>query len=184
MAPGAMKFSLITLQARSEVVNLDITKDIRDGQIYIIRDKTSGDSDMAFIKIPVTPAITRIIKKSKDGTHSPYLVHFQPQSRKRADLNKKPHWTYFTPSYLTHTFAAIRNDLAPFNTMPSTERPGFHEIRSLGARLYEEKGYPKDYIRMLMSPPDRKTTDFYLGGGELRDHHFVQVAADLDIQDL
>ena len=117
--------------------------------------------------------------------HSPYLVHYKPQRRQRAELDKKPHWTYVNPDYLTHEFAKTRNKLASFKDMDPVERPGFHEIKSLGGRIYEKKGYSREYIRMLSAHAAEKTTVVhYLSGGELQEHHFVQVAADLDIQDL
>ena len=59
--------------------------------------------------------------------------------------------------------------------------PHFHEIRSLGSKVYREYGYKKDEIRALMAHSDQKTTDIYLSGGKLEDHHFIKVKADLNL---
>ena len=65
--------------------------------------------------------------------------------------------------------------------MPALERPTFHEIRSLGGRLYEEQGYKKKYIQALMTHSDEKMTEVYLSGGELSDDQFHRVNADMKL---
>ncbi len=166
----AMDLSLVTLQARSEIVNAKYT-DMRNGHLYVIRDKTSADSDMAFIKIKVTPQVEEIIGQSRgDALASPYIIHYSPKSRRRSHLDAKPHWTYVTPGYLTKAFSVARDKAGVFDNMTNRERPGFHEIRSLGGRIYVALGYSKDYIRALMTHTDEKTTTIYLTNpGQLQD---------------
>jgi hypothetical protein len=87
----AMDQSLVTLQARTEICNMRHS-DYRDGYLFVIRDKTSGDSDMAFIKIAVTEQLDEIRRRSLrlDSTASPYLVHRAPERRRRQWTEGKP----------------------------------------------------------------------------------------------
>jgi integrase len=59
----AMELSLVTLQARNEVCNMRHDQ-FRDGHLFVIRDKVSGDSDMAFIKIPVTRQLEELRQRA------------------------------------------------------------------------------------------------------------------------
>lgn len=176
----AMELALVTLQARNEVVHMRYA-DIRNGSLYVIRDKTSGDSDMAFIRIKVTPQIEQIVARSQDGIVSPYVVHYAPLKRKREQMEAKEHWTAVTPEYLTRTFRKTREAAGMFMESEASARPTFHEIRSLGARTYQALGYTRDYIRGLMTHSDQKTTRIYLAGEKLTDEHYIPVQADLDL---
>ena len=51
-----MDGSLMTTLSRREIVNMQHAH-FRGGYLYVIRDKVAADSDMAFIRIEVTPAI-------------------------------------------------------------------------------------------------------------------------------
>lgn len=70
----ALEQSLVTLQA-----------DYRDGYLFVIRDKVSGDAEMAFIKIRLTPELEEIRRRSfkLDDTASPYLMHRKLQKERR-----------------------------------------------------------------------------------------------------
>ena len=59
----AMEQSLVTLQARKEICNTRYS-DYRDGWHYVIRDKVSGESEMGFIRIAVTPQLDEIRRRS------------------------------------------------------------------------------------------------------------------------
>lgn len=188
----AMEISLVTLQARNEVCNMKHA-DFRDGYLYVIRDKTSGDSDMAFIKIAVTDQIEEFRRRSLniDGvTHltssRPYLVHRAPQRRRREWIEGKPHWTYVNPDYLTKAFEKTRDQVERFASMPNEQRPTFHEIRGLGARVYQDRGMPEKDIQALMTHAHKRTTEIYLdgGAGALRDDDFQAVSAPLRIADV
>lgn len=176
----AMEQSLVTLQARQEICNMRHT-DYRDGFLYVIRDKTSGDSDMAFIKIELTPQLKEIRERSKDDYVSPYLVHRAPDMRHRKELDSKPHWTYILPDYLTKAFAAARDATGLFEHMKPRERPTFHEIRGLGSRLYRDMGVPEADIQALMTHAHKRTTQIYLehGAKALTDDDYHPVRASM-----
>ncbi len=182
----AMELALITLQGRTEIANARFD-DVRDGWLYFIRAKTDEISDMAFIRIAITPQIEALIARARrSGIASPMIVHYRPMRRIRAQMDAKAHWSAVTPPYLSRTFQDLRDACPLFAGMEPAERPTFHEIRSLGARLYQEAGYGMDYIQPLMTHSDKKTTQLYLEGGRqaLTDANFIPVRADLPIDAL
>lgn len=183
----AMEMSLVTLQARNEIVNLRHT-DFRDGFLYVIRDKTSGDSDMAFIRIGITPELESFRARAMklDDLASPYLIHRRPERMQRRWMAGKPHWTYVNRGYLTRLFEEVRDLIPAIKALPSRHKPVFHEIRGLGSRLAKDKGMPLQSIQALMTHSNPRTTAIYLEGGReaLTDEHFVRVNAPFTVRQL
>lgn len=184
----AMELSLVTLQGRSEICNMQHSQ-FRDGHLYIIRDKTSGDSDMAFIRIELTEQLLDFQSRARllDGTVSPYLIHRRPTGPIRRNwLEAKPHWTYVTGDYLTKAFAETRDQLERFSALPPRKRPTFHEVRGLGSRIYLDAGMAKKAIQALMTHTNQKVTEIYLerGAEALRDDDYQRVAAPLRLRDV
>lgn len=183
----AMELSLVTLLARREVCNMEHTH-FRGGWIYVIRDKVAADSNMAFIKIRITPELEALRARAMklDNYVSPFLVHRKPDRMQKRWVEGKKHWTYVNESYLTKAFAHARDQVSRFADMPERERPTFHEIRGLGARLQQLRGRSKQEIRMLMTHSDEKTTQIYLelGPDAITDEHFHPVSAPFTVTEL
>lgn len=183
----AMELSLVTLQARKECCNVKHT-DIRDGFLFIIRDKVAADSDMAFIKIRLTAQLEDLQARARklDNLASPFLLHRRPERMQRRWIANKPHWTYVNEDYITRLFDEARNRVPRFAAMPARERPTFHEIRGLGSRLMKARGIAKDSIRALMTHSNAKTTEIYLelGAQALTDEHYTTVSAPFSISEL
>ena len=183
----AMEASLVTLQARREVCGIRHA-DFRDGFLFIIRDKVAGDSAMAFIKIRLTAELEDLRARARklDDIVSPYLVHRAPARRQRRWMEGKAHWTAVNEHYLTQAFAAARDSIERYQLVPEKERPSFHEIRGLGARLYEDRGVAKPQIQALMTHSSPRTTEIYLerGAGALSDEDFRSVSAPFTVRDL
>lgn len=55
-----------------------------------------------------------------------------------------------TPDHPTKSLAQAQDDQKTYEELPAGERPTFHEIRALGARLYEQQGFEQEYIQGLM----------------------------------
>lgn len=187
----AMEQSLVTLQARTEICNMR-QADYRDGFLYVIRDKTSAETEMAFIRIRITPQLEEIRRRSleADGVTylpatRPFLVHRAPDRRRRQWTEGKRHWTYVNPGYLSKAFADAREASKRYIDLEPRQRPSFHEIRGLGARLYQDQGIPETDIQALMTHTDRKTTQIYLdrGAAALADDDFRVVAAPMVLRD-
>ncbi|MHB2059761.1 hypothetical protein [Pseudomonas monsensis] len=74
----------------------------------------------------------------------PVLDPLLAEGPQRSQLDAELHWNAVTPDYLTKSFAQARDDSEAYKDMPAGERPTFHEIRALGAWLYEQQGFPQD----------------------------------------
>lgn len=183
----AMEQSLITLLARNEICAIEHAH-YRNGFLFVIRDKTAGDSEMAFIKIALTPELEDIRARSRklDDTVSPLLIHRKPEKRTRAIMARRPHWTYVDPPYLSKAFAAARDGIERFAKMEPGTRPTFHEIRGLGSRLLRAAGVAEDAIQALMTHSTPKTTRIYLERGPeaLTDADYNPVTAPLSAREL
>jgi len=88
--------------------------------------------------------------------------------------------------YLSKAFAEIRDQLEPFKSMPAAQRPGFHEIRGLGARLYRATGMPEEAIQGLMTHSNPRTTQIYLdrGAAALSDRDYKAVTATMRLSEI
>jgi hypothetical protein len=75
------------------------------------------------------------------------------------------HWAYVRPEYLTNAFYDAREASGHYAHLGPEERPTFHEIRGLGARLYRDKGVAATEIQLTLTHADEKTTAIYLNGG-------------------
>jgi integrase len=186
-APGwlqiAMETSLVTLQARAEICRMR-REDKRGGYLYVIRDKTAGHTDLAFLRIQVTETLEELFARAwADDIASPYLIHYRPASMRPQHLQNKPHWSAVSPGYLTRRFHALREATGLFAALAPRQRPTFHEIRSLGARTYLAQGYPRDYVRALMAHTDEHTTRIYLENpDQLTDASFRVVRAEMTLR--
>ena len=119
------RLDLVTLQARKEICNTRYS-DYRDGWLYVIRDKVSGESEMGFIRIAVTPQLDEIRRRSlTDGVLSTYLVHRPPKRQRREWTETKPHWTYVNPSYLSKAFGKAREACGRYASLAPAKRPTF-----------------------------------------------------------
>ncbi len=180
----AMEQSLVTLQARNEICNMKHA-DYRGSYLFVIRDKTSGDSDMAFIKILVTEELDSIRRRSLtlDETVSPYLIHRKPDNDRREWIEGKPHWTYINPQYLSKAFAAARDATGLYDHLQGKQKPSFHEIRGLGSRLYLDRGISESDIQALMTHANPRTTEIYLdkGAAALTEDDYQTVKAPLTV---
>jgi predicted transcriptional regulator len=181
----AMDIAIVTLQGRNEVVNMKHS-DFRDGYLYVIRKKTSNRSKTAFIRIPTTADLLELKGRGLllDGTLAPNLIHRRASRQRREWVAPAgEHWAYVRPEYLTNAFYDAREASGHYAHLDPEERPTFHEIRGLGARLYRDKGVAATEIQLTLTHADEKTTAIYLNGGAkaLRDEHFTIVNAPLPL---
>lgn len=174
----AMEIALITLQGRYEVCHMRYDA-IRDGALHVVREKTKKN-DWARLRIMMTPELEEVVRRSRDdGIVSPYIVHWRPSRIKPS--KDTDHWSQFSPNKFGAEFRKVRDTLSVFTCMPKEERPTFHEIRSLGAWLYEQNGYQTNYVQQLMAHGDQAMTKYYQQG---HSETWVQVEAGLCINDL
>lgn len=148
----SMELALVTLQRREEVSPMAF-KDIRDGFLHVEQRKTGMR-----LRIPLTLrlealgwTLADIVARCRDTILSRHLVHHrvhQGQARPGDAVH---------PTTLTGMFSAAR-DRAGIEVEEDKTPPTFHELRSLGARLYVQQGYDP---QALLGHKDAKTTAIY-----------------------
>lgn len=162
---NAMDLGLYTLQRREDLASLTWAN-IHDGAIWVQQQKVEkwGTGNL---KIAITTDIQAVLDRCNDSIKSDYVIHRQPLRRIKAKGRKD--FTAILPELITKEFTKARD---ASNTFPAdTDRktlPSFHEIRSLGAKKYEDEGVPKAVIQNLLGHTSEKMTDIYL------DRHEVQ----------
>lgn len=156
---NAMDIALITLQGRNEITNMKFT-DIKGDHLYVIRQKTKEHTEHAYLEIGIGKELEKVIKRCRGLAISKYIIH-----RRTKQVSN---------DVLTRSFKTVRDNVFPKLKNP----PTFHEIRSLGGRLYLEQGYPKEYVQALMGHATVGMTDVYLTDDEIR---YKPCAADLKL---
>jgi len=179
---NAMIISLLTLQARKELTLMKYT-DIRNGKLYIIRQKTAKKSDLAFIRLPVTASLKReIVATRKSDLICPYVIHTKPVRRNPKQMASKPHPYSVTPDHISKTFRKVTDEIGIFDHLEKNEQPSFHEIRSLGTRIMKQRGYSKKDIRGYTGHADKKTVEIYLENpDDITDEHFNDAVEGLSL---
>jgi integrase len=110
---------------------------------------------------------------------SPYLIHYKPKARRREQIDAKDHWTSVTPDYLTKELTKARNAAHAYDNVPAGERPTFHEIRALGAWLYEQQKPPQEFTQALMGHADEKMTKHNQEGHGEKKIEYLELRAEL-----
>ncbi|WP_186731658.1 phage integrase Arm DNA-binding domain-containing protein [Vibrio cyclitrophicus] len=128
------------------------------GYLYIHRQKVVN-SEASRVKIPVTQSICDIVQMSyTDRLRCPYIVHMKPIQRQRGVAKDCDHIYQVQSHYLSKQFSKVRDKVGVKSHLPSNQRPTYHEIRSLAARMIEEKGLS---ATKRMAHSNSKTTEIY-----------------------
>jgi enterobacteria phage integrase len=134
--------------------------DHRDGHLFVTRGEVSGDSDMAFIKMPSLPS-----SMNCDGVHcargiaSPFLIHHAPDRRRREWIDGKPHWAYVMPDYLSKACADARDAVERLRENGAAELPALH-VRFEVSVLASIDPSPHPRITMTAGSTSRHTSHF------------------------
>jgi integrase len=179
----AIRLGLLSLQRREDIVTWPKSAvDLDQSTIKVSPGKTQNYGKPVHLEIVMGQALREvIIECMKSPVVCPYLIHYSPKARKRAQLDAKLHWNAVTPDYLTKSFAQARDDSKAYEELPVGERPTFHEIRALGAWLYEQQGFAQEYIQGLMGHADVKMTEHYQAGHGDDAVVYMKVKADLTL---
>ncbi len=167
---NAMDLALLTLQRRGDIVAMK-WENVQSGYLYVIQAKTKKH-DTGYLRIRVGPELDRVLKRCRDQVASPFIVHRRPITQNKAQRDALEHWTQVRGDYLQKRFAAVRDALPEMETMAPATRPTFHEIRSLGIKLYRESGV--DPQRLAGHASEQMTKNYEAGYDEIR---WVEVEA-------
>lgn len=177
----AIRLGLLSLQRREDIVTWPKSAvDIEKNTLKVSPGKTQNYDTPIHLEVLMGSALRAVILECvRSPVVCPYLIHYSPKARKREQLDAKLHWNAVTPDYLTKAFAKARDDSKAYQDMKPGERPTFHELRALGAWLYEQQGFPQEYIQALMGHADVKMTEHYQAGHEPDSVVYQVVRADL-----
>jgi integrase len=177
----AIRLGLLSLQRREDIVMWPKSAvDLEQNTIKVSPGKTQNYGKPVHLEIVMGQALREVVLECvRSPVVCPYLIHYSPKARKRTQLDAKLHWNAVTADYLTKSFAQARDDSKAYDEMPAGERPTFHEIRALGAWLYEQQGFEQEYIQGLMGHADVKMTEHYQAGHGDDAVVYMKVKADL-----
>lgn len=154
----ALFFAVTSLQREDDLTRLQFA-DARSGVLPIVQQKTG-----VAIRIHIDSwrhelgSLADAIAGSRDEVLSPLIVHRKPK-RIRPERKAMLHHTQVTGDQLSRAFADARMASGFYKGWDAAELPTFHEIRALGARLYEDAGIDP---QPLLGHRDEKTTRIYL----------------------
>lgn len=177
----AIRLALASLQRREDIVTwLKSAVDMEKNTLTVSPGKTQGYDNPVHLKITMGAALRDVVGEClRSPLVSPYLIHYKPKARRREQIDAKDHWTSVTPDYLTKEFSKARDAAHAYDHVPAGERPTFHEIRALGAWLYEQQDFPQEYIQALLGHADEKMTKHYQEGHGDKTIEYVEVGAEL-----
>ncbi|WP_417623085.1 hypothetical protein [Parasphingorhabdus sp.] len=139
-----------------------VAGDVIYGEIAIHRQKTHK-AEASHVVIPIGQTIKDIIDASRDNIASPYVVHKLPKSRSNPMSKEVKHITQIVSHNISREFSNVRDQLGLFSNLPKEERPTYHEIRGMAARLIEAQGIsPQE----RMGHSDSKSTKIYTSFGK------------------
>ncbi len=167
---NAMDIGMLTLQRESDILNMrfsDILTEVVNNQeikiLQVIQQKTEKYGVSAHIKIKVSDRLDTVISRCRQvKVFSPFLISRRPEKIYKSEA--KQHHTQVLPKYLCEKFAEVRDATRLFDGLPAREKPTFHEIRSLGIKLYEDAGHD---AQSLAGHTTRQMTEYYKKGHEV-----------------
>lgn len=150
---NAMDLALKTLQRRSDLAALK-WEQVKDGYIWIQQQKVERHGS-GNLKIRITPEIKTVLDRCRADAAGEHILNWQPEQNAPA----------MHPDMMTKHFLKARAACGLFDEdAPARTLPSFHEIRSLGASLYEKEGRPHELIQALLGHTNERMTAHYLTG--------------------
>lgn len=146
----AMDLALITLQPRQVLCSMSLGM-ISGNLLRVWRKKTD-----TYIEIEIGKSLKSVIARRRIaalrlGTRR--LICKAPYRGNVVEV---------LPKLLTNSFTRA----VKASGLYESNLPTLHELRSLGGRMYEERGFDKQVIQNLMGHKDLSTTDVYLNPDE------------------
>jgi integrase len=150
---NAMALALVTLQGRAEIASASVPQ-FRDGGWYVERKKTKARLFIPLeLRLDVFGASLEDVYKQcrSTGVLSRFLIH-QTEPRGNSPVGSQI-WIDTISRRFSDELAKLGIDFG------DREPPTFHEIRSLGVRLYKQQGGVD--VQALAAHADAEMTELY-----------------------
>ncbi len=142
----------------------------------------AGLSPCIHLEIEMGPDLRQLVVEClAEPTLSPFLICYRPARRWRDQMDAKLHWSAVTEDYLTKQFRTARDKCKAYDHIPAVARPTFHELRALGAWMYQKQGIDQSYIQALMGHATEEMTEYYQDGHEEKGLVYQRVQAGLKL---
>ena len=100
----------------------------------------------------------------------------------REQIEAKAHWSAVTDDYLTKEFRKARDLAKAYDHIENPKaRPTMHELRALGAWLYEQQGFSTEYVQALLGHATPEMTAYYQDGHAQKEVIYQHVQAGLKL---
>lgn len=180
----AVRLALLSLQRREDLVLLERTDvDMTANVIRVSPGKTENYDTPIHLEIEMGPDLRAVVQEClADPIAGPTLLRYRPKARRREQIEAKTAWSAITEDYLTKEFRKARDAAGAYDHIADPlARPTMHELRALGAWLYEQQGFPRDYVMALMGHATEEMTAYYQAGHETKGPVFTRVQAGLKL---
>lgn len=179
----AIRLALLSLQRREDIVTWERSAvDLDANLIRVSASKTQNYTVPVHLEIEMGPDLRQVVMEClAEPILSPFLICYRPARRRRDQMDAKLHWSAVTEDYLTKQFRVARDKCKAYDHMPAIARPTFHELRALGAWLYQQQGVDQSYIQALMGHATEEMTEYYQEGHETKGPVFQRVLAGLKL---
>lgn len=180
----AIRLAVLSLQRREDLVTWERSAvDMTANTIKVSPGKTQNYSAPIHLEIEMGPDLREVVQEClTEPIASPYLICYRPRSRKREQIQAKLHWSAVTDDYLTNQFRKARDACHAYDHIKNPlARPTVHELRALGAWMYEQQGYPIEYVQALMGHAEEGMTAYYQEGHDKKEIAFRRVQAGLKL---
>lgn len=155
-----MDLQLQTLQRPGDVVGM-LFADICGDALRVVQRKTGKK-----IELQIGTELREVLDRCRDGVLSPFIVHRLPEKARPRHMRAKSrtHHTQVLLEQAERAFDEARKASGLYSATDSPPTP--HEIRSLGAALYRDSGWPEGEVQRLMGHSEVQMTRHYLQGHE------------------
>jgi integrase len=180
----AVRLAVLSLQRREDLVSWERSAaDIEANTLRVSPGKTENYAAPINLEIEMGVDLRQVVREClSEPIASPYLICYQPKARRREQIQAKTHWSAVTVDYFTKEFAKARDACGAYDHIENTRaRPSVHELRALGAWLYEQQGFPTEYVQALLGHTDEKMTTYYQSGHTEKKVAYLKVSAGLKL---
>jgi integrase len=155
-----MDLGLHTLQRPGDVLQFR-WEDITPTGLRVVQRKTGKK-----LEIEIGQPLLVILDRCRDRVVSPFIVHRLPEKMRPRGMRAKArvHHTQVLLEQAEREFDQVRTASGLY--MRTNNPPTLHEIRSLGASLYREAGWPEGQVQLLLGHSEVQMTRHYLKGHE------------------